>query len=451
MKKLNILSIMSLLITSFTITACGGGGGDGGGGSQQDSIISKSSVNSSLISSLTSSSTSNNSSSMNSSINQSSQSSMNSQSSLVSSANSSNFALNIFSPASGVYIPVNRELEITASFSGISANQLEWKVFPNTNVSITPVTTTSSSATVKFKATQKGSYSIQLTNTANIEYAGVDIDVHPIYLAVDSTKQNRILLDADGRIISDLAATPGEPSMSMIAAGTFYGVAVDNQGAVRQWGSVPAPLPLGLNNVKHIAAATYGAVAIKHTGDLVIWGKVNNQLYSLHQNFASKKILDADPIGSTNLIATVDTDNKLQVFSGVDGSEMTLPTSWQTKKFVQVCGLNHHLLALENSGLIYIWNSGGEAVPELESLPETLVSVEKIFCNGDSQAAAIQTDGEVVVWGADSNVAYFDSSNIVNFPEIKSVSLFSNADPTFLTKDGAYIDRYNQLVPNYND
>ena len=439
MKKLNILSTMSLLIASLTLAACGGGGGSGG--RLQDSIVSKSSINSSLASSLTSSSASSDSSSMNSSITLSS----------MSSANSSSFALNILSPTSSVYIPVNSELEITASFSGISANQLEWKVFPNTNVSITPVSTTTSSATVKFKATQKGNYSIQLTNTANIEYADVDIDVHPIYLAVDSTKQNRILLDADGRIISNLAATPDEPGMTMIAAGTFYGVAVDNQGAVRQWGSVPAPLPTGLNNVKHIAAATYGAVAIKHTGDLVIWGKVNNQLYSLHQNFASKKFLDADPIGSTNLIATVDTANKLQVFSGVDGSEMTLPTSWQTKKFVQVCGLNHHLLALENSGLIYIWNTGGEAVPELESLPETLVSVENIFCNGDSQAAAIQTDGEVVVWGADSNVAYFDSSNIANFPEIESVSLFSNADPTFLTKEGAYIDRYNKLVPNYDD
>lgn len=448
MKKLNILSIMSLLVASLTLAACGGGGG---GGSPQDSIVSKSSVNSSSISSLASSTTSSNSSSMNSSVNTSSQPSMSSQSSIVSSANSSVFALDIVNPASGIYIPVNGELEITASFSGISANQLEWEVFPNTDVSITPLTTSANTAIVKFKATKKGSYSVQVTNTSNIEYAEISIDVHPIYLAVDTTHQNRILLDADGRIISSLDGTPSETGMTMIAASNFYGLAVDSQGAVRQWGSVLAPLPSGLSKVKHIAAAYYGAAAINEAGELFIWGKLNNQFYSLHSALADKKFIDADPIGTTGFIAAVDVDNKLLVFSGVDGSEMTLPTNWQTKKFVRVCGLDYHILALDDAGLIHIWNTGRDALPALENLPETTAPVEKIFCNGDSQAAVIQSDGNVIAWGADENVAYFDSSQIADFPEIKSISLYTYVDPAFLTKDGAYIDRNKQLIKSYND
>ena len=102
-------------------------------------------------------------------------------------------------------------------------------------------------------------------------YAEINIDVHSVYLAIDTDTQNRILLRGDGRIVSGIQTVPPEAGMVGIAAGFSYGVAIDSTGAVRQWGSVPAPLPAGLDNVKAISAAYYGAAAIKKNGELVIW------------------------------------------------------------------------------------------------------------------------------------------------------------------------------------
>jgi hypothetical protein len=439
MKKINAISIISLLVASLTLAACGGGGGGKG---QQNSVVQKSSVNS-FASSI--------SSNANSSLNQSSLSSM--QSSSLSSISSSAFSLNIVSPASGIYIPVDSELEITANFSGISANQLQWQVFPSTNASITPIGTGSNSARVKFKAIRNGSYNIQLTNTFNNQYAQIDIDVHPVYLAFDTEVQNRILLRNDGRIIPSIQNVPTEAGMTGIAAGFNFGLAIDSTGTVRQWGSAPAPLPSGLNDVKSISAAYEGAAAIKNNGTLVIWGKLNNQFFSVPSSLAGKTFLEAEPIGTTATFAVLDTDNNLKVFFGTDGSELTLPSNWQDKKFAHICALDHHLLVVDTVGLMYIWKvfEGRESLPALENLPENTAPVEKVFCNGDEQAAIIQSDGKVIAWGADQNVPYFDSSEISGFPKIKAVSLFTYGNPTFLTEEGAYIDRNNKLITTYDE
>ena len=440
MKKLSALSII-LLITSLTLAACGGGGG---GKSQQNSVVQKSSVNSSVQSSLQASSASSISSSANSSLNQSSPSSMQS---------SSAFSLDIVSPASDIYIPIDSELEITANFSGISANQLQWQVFPNTDVTITPVSTSSNSATVRFKATSNGNYNIQLGNSSNNQYAQINVDVHPVYLAIDTEVQNRILLRSDGQIISSIRNVPTEAGMTGIAAGFNFGLAIDSTGTVHQWGNAPAPLPSGLSGVKSISAAYEGAAAIKNNGELVIWGKLNNQFFSVPSSLAGKTFLEAEPIGTTATFAVLDTDNNLKVFFGTDGSELTLPSNWQDKKFAHICALDHHLLVVDTAGLMYIWKvfEGRESLPALENLPENTAPIEKVFCNGDQQAAVILSDGKVIAWGADQNVAYFDSSELPNFPKIKAVGLYTYGNPTFLTEKGAYIDRNNKLITTYDE
>lgn len=504
MKRINAISMVSLLIVSVSLAACGGGGG----GRKNNSIVSKSSVNSSVQSLLQGSSTDSSLSNVNSSINENSQSSIgqgsqpsidqglqssigqglqssigrgsqssigqgsqssisqslqssissssasfiSSQSSITSSI-SSLFSLDIVSPSSDIYIPVNSELEIIANFSGISADQLQWQVSPNTDASITPVSTSNNATVVKFKATKNGSYNIQVTNTSNIQYAQIDVDVHPVYLAIDTEVQNQILLRSDGQIISYIGNVPTETGMTKIAAGFGYGLAIDAAGKVHQWGLAPAPVPSGLSNVKSIAAAYHGAAAIQNDGKLVIWGKLNDQFFSVPNSLSEKAFIEAEPIGTTGDFAVLDTDNKLTVFNGGDGSELTLPNSWQEKKFAHICALNNHLLVADTEGLLYIWKviESRESLPALETLPEITAPVDKVFCNGDEQAAIILSDGKVISWGADQNITYFDSSTIPGFPKIKAVGLYTYANPTFLTEEGAYIDRNNKLITTYDE
>ncbi|PRX71077.1 alpha-tubulin suppressor-like RCC1 family protein [Cohnella sp. SGD-V74] len=149
-------------------------------------------------------------------------------------------------------------------------------------------------------------------------------------------------------------------SVTKVAAGTYYSMALKYNGTVVDWGtngSGATSMPAGLSGVVAIDAGYMYALALKSNGTVVAWGKEYN----------GNGIINV-PAGLNDVVA--------------------------------ISANREHALALKRNGTVVGWgdNRNGKATP-----PVGLNDVVAISA-GVNHSLALKSDGTVVSWGSQTSV-----------------------------------------------
>jgi hypothetical protein len=360
-------------------------------------------------------------------------------------------SLAITAPADDDLVPVDGARTVTAAIGGTLPAALNWQVLPAgmaANATVTPVSSSVTTAVVEFRASVPGDYTLRLTSDDDdSKVAQIELRVHTVYTAVDSLIQNRTYLQANGTVKSESDGAP-VGAMKAIAQGHRFGVAVRVDGTVVSWGLTTAPVPSGLTQVKQVAAGDYFAVAIREDGTMVAWGKRNSDA-EIPESLANAKFKDADATNA--VIAAILEDGTITAWSGDTGEVETLPAAWQGRKFTQVCGTVWHVMAIDVAGTLFSWKPLSSVVSALDTVPATSGAVTAVYC-GSEHAALVQSDGRVRTWGDELGPGgAFDSATLSSFPRIKGATFYSFGNPQFLTEGGAIVDIAGYVVTSVDD
>ena len=179
---------------------------------------------------------------------------------------------------------------------------------------------------------------------------------------------------------------PDLTNVIAIACGDAYGLALESDGRVADWGggysAGQAPVPAGVSNIIAIAAGGLDSLALKSDGSVVAWGTNSFGLTNV-------------PMELTNVVA--------------------IAAGWDFN------------LALKADGTVVAWgnNESGQA-----NVPADLARVVAIAANVEC-SMALRADGAVVAWGAISNVP----ANVTNVLQVAT----GGYDDMVLQADGSII------------
>jgi len=365
-------------------------------------------------------------------------------------------------PANNALVPIDTAQDVTVSFANTSADNLTWTVTPSANATVTAGSSTTGSAVVHFQATAPGTYTVQATSEDDTsKTVTVNLRVHHVYLSIDGYSQSRTYLRADGRPVSttftdefDTAAT-NIPTDALVAVSQGYrhwlGLKAD--GTVVAWGDAldqdgqnsPRSPPVGLSNVAKIDAGESLSLALKEDGTLVVWGKDNYVETALPDSLVGAKFSAA--AAGDSIFAAIRENGSLLYWDAFTRRVTANPPQAAGKTFTQVCITDWHIVALDSTGSVIAWNPINTSYPEMDTPPATSAPVTAVFC-GSEQAALVQEDGRLMIWGADLDFAVgpFDSNTVSGWPVVKGVSLNAYQPTRFLTEGGAVIDTAGELV-----
>ena len=369
-------------------------------------------------------------------------------------------SLGLTAPASSTLVGVDSTQNITASIANISASRLTWTVLPAglaASATITPVSSTTSSAVVAFRATVPATYTVRVTSQDDAtKTAQIDLRVHSVYTAIDGYGQERTFLRADGRVVGtglgDAADAAGAPTDALmeIAQGERFRVGLEAEGTVVSWGSAidgsnsaPTAPPAGLTQVSKVDAGHYHAIAIREDGTLSTWGKFNGIDVRLPDGYSTRKFSVVGVLLGSSV--ALEDSGVISVWDATSGNLETLPSQWQGRTFKTLCVTQWHVIAIDSMGALLAWNPINDSDEATGTPPATSGPVAAVYCGSDNAVLA-QENGRVMAWGEHLSGGDFDSSTVAGFPRIKGASLFAYGEPYFLTESGAVIDRTGSIL-----
>lgn len=187
--------------------------------------------------------------------------------------------------------------------------------------------------------------------------------------------------------ISDTLDLSGLFSDPAIAVKFISGPArLDRSLEVWGYSNIVSELPdFGDATVSKIAARGSGAIALLDDGSVVSWGSGASET----------------PAGLTNLVAVaatndsraaLDAEGHVTVWGGNNSGEQNIPAEIQGRVTDLKGGYNHYL-ALLDDGSLAVWGNV-EPVPDLVGRRFQRIKTEASWC------AAIDEEGEAVIWGA---------------------------------------------------
>ncbi len=221
-----------------------------------------------------------------------------------------------------------------------------------------------------------------------------------------------------------------------ISAGSDFGLALRNDGAVAAWGNTnfgQLRVPVTLSNVTAIAAGGMNCLAINGNGTVVGWG--------------SARVPDA-----LNNVIAIATGGTSGGFGGPGGVGVALKddgtvVSWDTRNgltntptglsnIVAIAASALHFLALKSDGNVISWGADSFGVT---AIPAGLSKVKAIAA-GNRFSLALKDDGTVTTWG-------FDPRHVLNAPIGLSNVVAIAAGDNFclaITTNPAVADKFRQ-------
>ncbi len=239
-------------------------------------------------------------------------------------------------------VNIDQNLILSATISGTPTPTLQWT---HNGQPISGATGTSIAIANANLQRDGGWYQLQATNSAGTTLSPVifvNVAINPLKIV--------------GWGYNDAGQTTipsGLTSLSGIAAGSDFVLALEANGAVVGWGdnsSDQTTVPLGLTNAVAVAAGYDSGFALRADGTVVTWGDNVGGLLTV-------------PAGLANVVA--------------------------------IAAGDEHVLALESNGTVVAWgdNSAGQI-----SIPAGLSDVVQIAADSDI-SIAVKSDGTVVAWG----------------------------------------------------
>ena len=184
-------------------------------------------------------------------------------------------------------------------------------------------------------------------------------------------------------------------SISAIAAGQDYSLALKSDGRVMGWGRPDAQplaaLPAGLNGISAIAAGSHHAVALKNDGTLTVWG---DAAYS--QPLFASTLKDVAAIAAAgNHSLALHRDGSVTAWGANSMRQTDVPSD--LAGVTAIAAGRTFSMALKSDGTVRLW--GGAQSDGLD-VPAGLDNVTAIAA-GARHALALTADGKVRAWGDD--------------------------------------------------
>lgn len=264
--------------------------------------------------------------------------------------------------------------------------------------------------------------------------------------------------------------------------------AIDEDGKVYMWGSDPygqCDVPEDLPPIVELGIGCFHVVALDKDGVLHGWGKQNDGELDFPEDLPPMVSVTANGYQTTALSK----EGKVYKWGNANrGSQDNVPTDLSKSKVVQIANGAYNTSALTQSGYIYTWGIGhyepvkddvkmlaplaystvylgnnGKVygkVPHANMMyrykpqPKKLPYIDKLF-SGDSNLAAIDTNGNLYVWGEYQYMA--QSGTLVdiptNLPAITSVALAYESILCLGTDGkvyqwGGYFNYYGEGIPD---
>lgn len=182
----------------------------------------------------------------------------------------------------------------------------------------------------------------------------------------------------------------------MIEFGPTFGVGIDQEGYVYEWGQLTGNLkdmPYDMGKIVDIAVGQDHVLALNDKGKLFTWGYNRMQLNKIPSELQGKKIRDIEAGYQISIVVTEDGE----VISWGNENAVDISTAKVEDEKIQEVKTNIQTgIALTTDGRVISLAKRDTAIDEVPK--EIQGKVEKIALT-DKAAAAVLKDGSIKVWG----------------------------------------------------
>lgn len=306
-------------------------------------------------------------------------------------------------------------------------------------------------------------------------------------IAIAAGKSHALALRADGSVAA-WGSTPDVPTTAVtdvvaIAAGGFRSLALKRDGSVVIWGSGPEALldaPAAAQGAVAIAATSHHNIVLRADGSVFVWGSHHDPLfdppaeanrgiiaitagdnhilalkrdgslltwgnnsYNLDEPPPPARQALALPVSAAWPVPYGTGSTALRIQSPPTTTSVTVPVASLRNRTLGASAINSRAVAIHASGAPMAW--GGSALPN--PAPSGLVAVS----TGSEHILAINTDGDLVAWGNDSNGqlhAPSDATDLIAVSAAATHSIALRADGRVITWGQSGIFNHNQVPIN---
>jgi len=310
---------------------------------------------------------------------------------------------------SNCVVPFGGEAVLTSSAQGTEPLYFQWLL---NNLPV-PYATNSALLLAGIASNNVGNYNVVVTNSSGAATSSV------------------ATLNIAGPIVAWGEGTSGQTNVpagltnvAAIAAGAFYGLALNNDGTLTGWGSMTT-ISAGVSNMIAIAGGSFHCLALQNDGTVQGWGDDS----PWGDNSYGEVTI---PVGLSNVVGiaagafhslALRNDGTVVAWGGRSGFGPGPPPAG-LNNVVAIAAGYYFALALKNDGTVVGWGitvpaglsnivaiagsgSGGLALTGDGNViglgvtvPSSLANVTAIAGGGD-QYLALNNDGTITAWGAD--------------------------------------------------
>lgn len=225
-----------------------------------------------------------------------------------------------------------------------------------------------------------------------------------------------LIVDSNGKVIAAGSHANGtsfipqfEAPVVSVDLDISIAIALDKNGKVYQWGTLPYSFENVPNNLPPIKQLTLGggndfAIALDENGKLHWWGKFNHNIYFNGKHECYKLVATPIPefenpivqIATTNshIIVALDEKGKVYAWGSLDNPAINVPSNLPFIKKVLL--YDDFVLALDDQGKIHFWGTHKDGNSDI---PSDLPYIVDIFKIKDGRFYAMDEDGKIHVWG----------------------------------------------------
>ena len=267
----------------------------------------------------------------------------------------------------------------------------------------------------------------------NAALSDVNLEADSLVNYMATGCENNIALMKSGELIS-WGAFGDAPTKTarLVSSSCWNAVAITPDNQYKIWGAgdiVGAGTPAGIDfsEVKQIATSWNYGLALDNNGKLTDWGD-NSTSGEIPTNIASLTIKKF-ALGSKGVLV-IDSDNHLHSWFGPQDPLGAVPAELANANIVDVKSGFSQFAALTSDGKLFVWDSNDAPISFPDNFANgtyTSVSLSVV----DGFGIAVDTDGKMVIWGDDPYISprvaaaiptWIDNSADPNNP-VESISI----------------------------
>ena len=189
-------------------------------------------------------------------------------------------------------------------------------------------------------------------------------------------------------------------SAEQISVGSSFGVGIDKNGKVHQWGVFPASfeaklsnVPAGIGKIKLISAGLDHVIAFTEDGKIYTWGDDRMNLSSIPPETEGKNIVQME--AGHQISTALDDKGNLYVW-GNENFISIIPGEYQGRIKQYALNITTALAILDDGSVVCLTN---KEVP-FSYVPASIGNDAFMLASTDKCVAALKNDGTAVVWGS---------------------------------------------------